>query len=171
MPKAKSAQYPLPGFLEGICTVSVYDKWLDNKADTLLKRDKKRRKPYARAATDRLYKEKIHKAIMDNGQCDPFTGDALDWKLISTWDTSPARAPEPGYRKKFALMPTVDHIDPDLLEFEICSWMVNDCKSYLNPKEFVALCRRIANYRKTSSYIKKWLSIKKVKRYRDAEQE
>ena len=88
MQKAKSAQYPLPGFLEGICTVSVYDKWLDNKADTLLKRDKKRRKPYARAATDRLYKEKIHKAIIDNGRCDPFTGDPLDWKLIKTWDTS-----------------------------------------------------------------------------------
>lgn len=127
-----------------------------------MKRDKKRGKPYARTATDRLYKEKIHTAIIDNGQFDPFTGDALDWKLIATWDTSTTHGNDGSYRKKFALMPTVDHIDPDLLEFEICSWLTNDCKSYLNPAEFVTLCKRIANYRKTSAYIKKWLRLKKT---------
>ncbi len=159
MPPAKSPRYPLPGFLKGRCTPAVYSKWLDNKADTLLKRDKKRRKPYAAGATDSLYKQLIHKAVLENGQFDPFTGDKLAWELISQWDTSNDQ-PE-GYKKKFALMPTVDHMDPDILEFEICSWQTNDCKNDLNPMEFVALCKRIANYRRTAGYIRKWMSMKK----------
>jgi len=36
----------------------------------------------------------------------------------------------------------------------------NDCKSGLTPGEFVALCKKIANYRETGAYIKKWLSMK-----------
>jgi len=151
--------YPLPFYLKGICTPAVYSKWLDNKADTLLKRDKKRRKPYAANATDSLYKQKIHQAVIEGGQFDPFTGDALQWELISLWDTSHDQ--NENYKKRFALMPTVDHIDPDLLEFEICSWMTNDCKSDLNPAEFVALCKRIAKYRGTAGYIRKWMNMKK----------
>jgi hypothetical protein len=52
-------------------------------------------------------------------------------------------------------------IDPDMMEFEVCSWQTNDCKAGLNPGEFVALCKKIANYRNTAAYIKKWLSMKK----------
>jgi hypothetical protein len=51
------------------------------------------------------------------------------------------------YKKQFALMPTADHINPDKLEFEMCSWLVNECKSYLSPDEFVALCQKIVNHR------------------------
>jgi hypothetical protein len=139
----------------------VYRKWLDNKADTLLKRDKKRGKPYAAAATDSVYKQLIHRAIAEAGAFDPFTGEKLAWELINTWDTSPSRRPEPGYRKKFALMPTVDHIDPDLCAFEICSLRANGCKSDLDPMEFVAFCRRVAEYKSTKGYIRKWLSLKR----------
>jgi hypothetical protein len=57
-------------------------------------------------------------------------------------------------------MPTVDHIDPDILDFEICSWRSNGCKSDLDPAEFVAFCRRVAAYRHTGAYIRKWLSLK-----------
>ena len=35
---AELATYTLPSFLEGRCTPAVYIKWLNNKADTLLKR-------------------------------------------------------------------------------------------------------------------------------------
>ena len=47
---ADLAKYPLPPFLEGRCTPAVYYKWLTNKADTLLKRDKKLQRRYARGA-------------------------------------------------------------------------------------------------------------------------
>jgi|WetSurMetagenome_2_1015567.scaffolds.fasta_scaffold92801_3 hypothetical protein len=154
-----SAKYQLPAFLEGQCTHAVYFKWLTNKADTLLKRDRKHGKPYAMDITKSMYKEKIHKAVVDSGQYDPYTGDLLKWELISTWDTSHEQPG--GYKKQFSLMPTVDHIDPDMLEFEICSWQTNDCKAGLNPGEFVALCKKIANYRNTDAYIKKWMSMKK----------
>jgi hypothetical protein len=140
------AKYPLPVFLEGKCTHAVYFKWLTNKADTLLKRDQKRRKPYAMTVTKSVYKEKIHKAVMDNGQYDPYTGDSLKWELISTWDTSHDQPG--GYKKHFALMPTVDHVDPDVLDFEICSLQSNDCKSDFRPEEFIEYCKKVVEHRK-----------------------
>jgi hypothetical protein len=161
MPKpTATSTYPLPGFLEGRCAPADYWKWLHNKADTLLKRDKKRGKAYAAGASTSLYKKKIHEAVEKCGRLDPFTGETLAWELIGTWDTSHAHDDEPGYKKRFALMPTVDHIDPDLFEFEICSWRTNDCKSDLNPSEFVFFCKRIAKFRGSGAYIRKWLRLK-----------
>jgi hypothetical protein len=145
---AELIAYPLPKYLMGRCTPSMYIKWLNNKADTLLKRDKKREKPYAAAATVRQYKGKIHRAVMQSNGCDPYTGDALAWELIGTWDTS-SRQPD-GYKKKFGIMPTVDHVDPAALEFEICSWLTNDAKSDLNPDDFIKLCKRVVTFRKKS---------------------
>jgi len=55
---------------------------------------------------------------MENGEQDPYNGEKLQWELIGTWDST-HKQPD-GYKKKFALLPTVDHIDPDMLEFEIC---------------------------------------------------
>jgi hypothetical protein len=50
--------------------------------------------------------------------------------------------------KLHELMPTVDHIDPDgtALELEICSWQVNECKTDLNPAEFVAFCEMVVEH-------------------------
>ena len=142
---ADLAKYPLPSYLEGKCTPTVYYKWLRNKADTLLKRDKKRRRPYALAATVAVYKGKIHTAVTESGERDPYTGETLAWDLISTWDTSHDQ-PE-GYKRRFALMPTVDHVTPDVLHFEICSLRINAAKSALSPAEFVELCQRVVLYR------------------------
>lgn len=139
------AKYPLPSFLEGRITPTVYYRWLHIKAATLLKRDKKRHKPYASGATDAVYKGKIHAVVTDGGQYDPYTGEPLAWELISKWDTT--KVHPDGYKKQFALMPTVDHITPDVLEFEICSWQINDAKSDLDPAEFVELCKRVVRYR------------------------
>ena len=79
--------------------------------------------------TKAVYKGKIHNAVVESGERDPYTGQALDWALISKWDTSHAH-PE-GYKRRFALMPTVDHITPAVLEFEICSWQINVARSSL----------------------------------------
>ena len=59
------AKYPFPSFLEGRITPSVYLKWLDKKATTLLTRDKQRHKPYALNVFPALYKQKIHDAVTD----------------------------------------------------------------------------------------------------------
>lgn len=138
------AKYPFPSFLEGRCTPSVYLKWLDVKVGTLFRRDKKRHKPYVLTASRSIYKSKIHAAVTGGGQYDPYTGEPLAWELISKWDTSHDQ-PE-GYKKQFALMPTVDHITPDVLEFEICSWKINDAKCDLDPAEFVELCKKVVDH-------------------------
>jgi hypothetical protein len=133
-----AAKYPLPDFLVGRCEASKFYYWLNAKANTMLRRDRKRGKAFAWEASKATYKGKIYDAIRKCGERDPFTGELLDWDLIGKWDSSTERVME-----KFALMPTVDHIDPDVLEFEICSWLVNDSKSYMTPAEFVAFCRKV----------------------------
>jgi hypothetical protein len=137
------AKYPLPAFLEGHCEPSVFYKWVNCKARTLLRRDKRRGKPYAKTATRATYKDKIHQAVFESGERDPFTGDLLAWELIGTWDSSTTHSEE--YERQYALMPTIDHSNPDILNFEICSWLVNDCKSYLTPDEFKVLCQKVAD--------------------------
>jgi hypothetical protein len=87
-PLNTTTRYPIPAFLEGRCAPKTYSKWLRVKADCLLRRDKKRGKPYAAAATQGMYAQKIHEAVVQNGGRDPYTGEALAWELIGTWDTS-----------------------------------------------------------------------------------
>ena len=81
---------------------------------------------------------------------DPYTGDELRWDLIGAWDTGSVHDDSGKYKKQFALMPTVDHIDPEatILELEICSWQSNDCKTDLNPAEFVAFCEKVVEHYK-----------------------
>jgi hypothetical protein len=148
IPLLELSKYPLPAFLEGKFTHLEYFKWLRNKADTLLKRDRKRRKPYAASATKSSYRQEVHKAIINGGERDPYTGESLEWELISKWDTSHEQ-PE-GYKKRFALMPTVDHVNADELKFEICSFRINEAKADLKPEEFIELCKKVAGYRFTA---------------------
>jgi hypothetical protein len=77
----------------------------------------------------------------------------MDWKLISKWDSS--KDQPDGYKKKFAMMPTVDHVHADILEFEICSWQINTAKSDLEPDEFKKLCEEVTNYTKKSLTLQK----------------
>jgi hypothetical protein len=144
IPLCDQMEYPLPEFLLGRCTPHVYHKWLLNKADTLLKSDKKKKRPYALVATKAVYKKEIHEAVKRSLPYDPYTGENLEWELISQWDTSHEQ-PE-GYRKKFALMPTIDHINPAEFRFGICSWKSNVAKSDMTPDEFIRLCETIDNY-------------------------
>jgi hypothetical protein len=137
--------FPLPKILAGRITPAQYEKWLGRKAERLRIRDKKEKRPYAFKASIAVYKALIHLAAVNTGELDPYTGERLCWELISTWDTSHEQ-PQ-GYERKFALLPTVDHVNPDVLEFEICSWKINKAKSDLGPAEFVELCKKVAGYR------------------------
>jgi hypothetical protein len=140
--------FPLPAYLIGTITAAAYNIWVRVKAWGLLKRDKKRKLPVALKSSVVLYKETMNNAVEAGGLLDPYTGDRLAWEQISTWDPKKAKN-NPEYEKQFYFMPTIDHIDPygDALAFEICSWQVNACKSFLNPEQFIDMCNKVAVYR------------------------
>jgi hypothetical protein len=140
------AKYFLPLFLAGICGQDVYRRWLAKRALQLFTRDRKQNRLCALAASTSMYKQKIHEAVLAAGLLDPFTGDALAWDKIGTWNDARARDRSGYFKKQFDLLPTVDHVDPAAasLMFEICSWLVNDCKAGLSPAEFFALCQKVA---------------------------
>jgi hypothetical protein len=133
-------KYPVPSFLNGICTESTYSRWLDVKSNSLFQRDEERNKPYVHGISPVQYRQLIHQAVIATGLYDPYTGEAMRWDLIGTWDSASAHAGHGTYKRQFALMPTVDHTDPesDTLSFEICSWQVNDCKGDFAPDDFIA---------------------------------
>jgi hypothetical protein len=141
-----SKKYPLPSFLSGTCTVETYEKWLEKRGDEIRKRDLARGKPFALTCQVAFYKQKIHEAVANSGGIDPYTGETLRWDLIGTWYEERAKT----FDRAFFLLPTVDHTDPEaaVLDFEICSWLVNTCKNLLNPNEFVAFCGKVVEYRK-----------------------
>jgi hypothetical protein len=150
-PLSVPAKYLLPVFLQGRCTLATYRKWLYVRARELLRRDRLLKRPYALndlAGNVPYYKMLIHQAVNRGGQTDPFTGDSLKWELIGTWNSSIPTSHDPAVMEKFALLPTVDHIDPasDVLAFEICSFDVNKCKSSLNQTDFIAMCEQIVAY-------------------------
>jgi len=144
-------KYDLPPFLAGILSVSAYDKWLNCKADSLRTRDVKLKRPFPQSCSKAVYKQKIHAAILANGEKDPYTGDTLRWDLVATVDSTAEARLSAGlasdiFDKDFFLLPTVDHCDPYAAElsFEICAWIVNSSKTLLNPQEYVDLCRKVA---------------------------
>ncbi len=118
---------------------------LQRKATAHARRDRRRGNPHARISQ---YKEAIHEAVLNGGDQDAYTGERLDWSLISTYDNTESQKRRRAYKKEFALLPTVDHVgdgsgSPD---FVICSWRTNDSKSDLNLAEFLALCRRVLKH-------------------------
>jgi hypothetical protein len=129
---AEYAKYTLPSFLSGVLTPAAYSKWLTNRSRILLWRDQKNRKPYAASSTKAEYRSLIH--------------DALAWHLMGVFDNVSAHEKGDAYKRKFYLLPTVDHTDPEVLGLEICSWLVNECKNFLNAEEFIAFCGRVAGY-------------------------
>jgi hypothetical protein len=140
-----SIKYVLPNFLVGKCTEKEYLKWLYRKALAHLKRDRKRSK---NVISGEQYRKAIHSAVIKGDGLDAYTGKSLRWDLISKYDNSEAKLGGRAHKKKFADLPTVDHIN-DIngeLEFNICSWQVNDAKSDLTFDEFIALCKDILRY-------------------------
>ncbi len=141
----KARKYQMPGFLVPILTQDRYEKWLSRKASAHVRRDKKRGN---RAATREKYKVVIHEAVTNCGACDHYTGERLDWSLLSEYDNAESKAQRRGYKSKFALLPSVDHVGDGLGEanFKICAWRTNDAKNDLSHDDFVALCRRVVGH-------------------------
>ena len=135
-------RYPLPHFLIDVISQAKYTRWLSAKAKAHVKRDRKLQ-PYI---TEIEYKKKIHEAAVLSEGKDAYTGESLDWSLLSTWDNDKAK--EHGYKSKFALLPSVDHVSerrgPTV--FTICAWRTNAAKNDLSIKDFVQLCEKVIKH-------------------------
>lgn len=136
-----SKKHPLPPALQGEIGEDAYARWLRRKAAAHVKRDRLR----GRACTMSAYKTAIHQAVLASSGRDAYTGEKLDWHLISTYDNAASKAGKHGYKALFALLPTVDHIDasPECASFNVCAWRTNDAKNDLSHADFIDLCRRV----------------------------
>jgi len=134
-------KYAMPSFLEGVVTVEAYERWLIRKAGAHVRRDRKRGRQCTRSA----YRAAIHQAVVTSGGKDAYTGEKLDWHLISTWNNEDSRKGRHAYKARFALLPSVDHVDAEAAEtrFRICAWRTNDAKNDLSLESFLDLCQRV----------------------------
>ncbi len=138
-------KHSMPPFLEDVIKPEAYERWLERKAAAHVKRDRKRAQS---DVTPSLYKEAIHAAVTLSEGHDAYTGELLDWKLISTYNNEDSRAGKHSYKSSFALLPTVDHISAGATEasFRICSWRTNDAKSDLSFEGFIELCQKVLTH-------------------------
>jgi hypothetical protein len=136
---------PFPEFLTGLVTPVAYDRWLARKAAAHLKRDRRR-------AYDDIsgsgYRDEIHRAVVSSGGKDFYTGEELNWSLISTYDNAKSKEGKHQYKASFAMLPTVDHIESAIRSsgFVICSWRTNDAKHDLSHEEFMALSKKVLEH-------------------------
>ncbi|WP_205630901.1 hypothetical protein [[Enterobacter] lignolyticus] len=139
-------KYSLPPFIGEEITEDHYLRWLKRKADSHVRRDRKR---YPDLNITRAgYKEAIHEAVLRSDGKDAYTGEDLNWSLISTYDNDKSREGRHQYKAGFAMLPTVDHVAPAiaLSSFEICAWKTNDAKNDLAYSDFRALCEKVIKH-------------------------
>jgi hypothetical protein len=86
------------------------------------------------AATNASYKAAIHKAVEDSEGQDAYTGERLDWTLISQYDNDKSKRGGREYKADFAFLPSVDHVADGTgpAGFRMCAWRTNDAKSDLS---------------------------------------
>jgi hypothetical protein len=138
------AWYTLPPFLQGVVSLKDYREWLDLRGRDQHQRDLKLKRSYAKTNSVMMYKQKIHQAVLDGGQFDPYTGEKINWGLISKEKTlKMANFIDNGY----AMHPAVDHTDPEEFGFEICTWISNESKSCMTSDQFVDFCRKVTRFR------------------------
>ena len=131
-----SRKYQLPIFLAGILEQVTYEKWLHRKAMAHVKRDKGRGNT---TATNEEYKIEIHRAVNVSKGLDFYTEEQLDWTLLSKYNNEASKKYGREYKKQFALLPSIDHIEDGKgpANFVICAWRTNDSKNDLSYEEFV----------------------------------
>ncbi len=126
---------------------AVYEKWLQRKAQSLAKRDRKwlqSQRKDTKTVVVKEYKTAIHDAVCECQGKDAYTGEVLKWDLLSEWDNEKAKEDKRDYKKKFALLPTVDHVDElGVAKFKICAWCTNDAKNDLSLNELIDFCKKI----------------------------
>jgi len=83
----------------------IYPSWVQRKAVTLCKRDQKR----GGTGNVHQYRLAIHDAVLASEGRDHWTGEPLDWQLISTYDNNETAARKSAHKKQYAMLPTIDH--------------------------------------------------------------
>jgi hypothetical protein len=142
--------YQQPEFLEGLVEQNVYERWLYRKAKSLVARDMRN----GAKVPAIVYRDAIHQAVLTSEGLDAYTGENLDWTLISQHDNDESKQFGRNFKHKFALLPTVDHIDDPRLgstNVNICAWRTNDAKHDLGHEEFIALCEKVIVHRARKS--------------------
>ena len=141
MPK----KYILPPFLSEVVSQETYERWLRRKAQAHVKRDRNRGNV---SALGIFYREAIHVAVLESSGQDAYTGEDLNWKLISQYDNDESREKGRHYKKEFALLPTVDHVGDGMgpANFKICGWRTNDAKHDLDLSEFISVCHLVLRH-------------------------
>ena len=137
-------KHGLPEFLEHVMDADTYRRWLHRKATAHVVRDRKRQRPCGVSA----YKQRIHEAVVASGGRDFYTGESLDWHLISQYRNEDSKLGRHEYKSGFAMLPTVDHLEADIHDsgFEICAWRTNDAKNDLSQDDFIDLCRKVLSH-------------------------
>jgi hypothetical protein len=140
-----SKKYPLPAFLVGIADQATYLRWLTHKAQAHVKRDRKRGNV---SAIGEAYRVAIHEAVVMGSGRDAYTGEALDWTLLSRYNNTESFEGGRTYKHGFAKLPTVDHVGSGLgpADFKICSWRVNDAKHDLDIPSFLDVCKAVLEH-------------------------
>jgi len=138
-------KYEIPKFLAGKTPQEQYERWLHRKAIAHVRRDRKRGNS---SATNAEYKIEIHRAVNESEGRDGYTGEMLDWSLISTYENEKSKSGGRHYKAQFALLPTVDHVSDGLgpADFTICSWRANSAKNDLTLPEFLRLCEKVLRH-------------------------
>lgn len=141
MPK----KYALPSFLSGVVSQDVYERWLRRKAQAHVRRDRRRGNA---TAVGESYREAIHLAVVESAGRDAYTGETLDWKLISQYDNDESKENGRHYKRGFAFLPTVDHVGDGMgaANFKICGWRTNDAKNDLELSEFLLVCESVLKH-------------------------
>lgn len=137
-------KHGLPEFLGQVMDADTYRRWLQRKATAHVVRDRKRQRPCSVSA----YKQRIHEAVVASGGRDFYTGESLDWRLISQYRNEDSRLGRHAYKSGFAMLPTVDHLEADTHDsgFVICAWRTNDAKNDLSQADFIDLCRKVLSH-------------------------
>ena len=141
MPK----KYAQPSFLSGVVSQEAYERWLRRKAQAHVRRDRKRGNA---TAIGESYREVIHSAVIESVGLDAYTGEVLDWNLISQYDNDESKENGRYYKRGFALLPTVDHVGNGMgaANFKICGWRTNDAKNDLEVSEFLSVCAAVLKH-------------------------
>ena len=140
--------YAVPASIADQCDQRKYSRRLRAKAMAHVRRDRRR---FGRdSCTVARYKSEIHAAVCAGGNCDYYTGEVLDWRLVSTYENAASMEGRAKYKSRFALLPTLDHAldERGQRKFVICSWRVNDARNDLTESEFYDLCVRVVEHQK-----------------------
>lgn len=138
-PDLETMSTPAPEWMPAQCRLT-YPGWVQRKAVTLCKRDQKR----GGSGNVQQYRLAIHGAVVASQGRDHWSGELLDWELIGTYDNNEAAAGKGEHKKKYAMLPTVDHrTNKPEADFVICAWRTNDAKHDMTPAELLTFCRAV----------------------------